>query len=183
MRQTHRAGSVPRHRRGRGIEPGGGRPLHALLHHAQRGRRLSLSLCRTVIEQHGGALDSTPVPGGDGTGPFGLRSRRLPKVERQPRGNPRSCPPDPRRPERSACRWSYLVDDEDVLRDARLAASLAPAPALEGFAGAEAFLAMLGRRRQPALAQGRRAELPAAGRAHARHERAGAVRELLVEAA
>jgi two-component system sensor histidine kinase DctS len=28
---------------------------------------LGLSLCRTVIEQHGGALDFGPAPGGSGT--------------------------------------------------------------------------------------------------------------------
>ncbi len=44
-----------------------GTPLHAFFTTKSEGMGLGLSLCRTVIEQHGGALDYGVGPGGRGT--------------------------------------------------------------------------------------------------------------------
>jgi two-component system sensor histidine kinase DctS len=55
---------------------------------------LGLSLCRTVIEQHGGALDFGNVPAGDGAGamtefrftlPADTAERRHPATQAEPR--------------------------------------------------------------------------------------------------
>ncbi len=107
------------------------------------GMGLGLSLCRTVVEQHGGAMDfDSPVPG-TRTGTefrFTLPAAPAPKLadsraRRAPDTDYMSLTLDPR----LGLPVVYLVDDEDVVRDA-LAWLLRSRRLLsEGFASAEAF--------------------------------------------
>jgi hypothetical protein len=136
---------------------------------------LGLSLCRTVIEQHGGALDFGPGAGRGTEFRFTLPAPRTAESG----GAATAAEPSTRLSLDPSLGIPvvYLVDDEDVVRDA-LAWLLRSRRLLsEGFASAEAFEAWLAAAPAPActdLAQ--RAGLPAAGRAHARHQRPGAVR-------
>jgi hypothetical protein len=127
------------------------------------GMGLGLSLCRTVIEQHGGALDFGPGPQGRGTEfRFTLPAPKAapqqwwrplkPLHRRRPHTSGRvRRPPSPPSSTRLPCPWIpalgipvvYLVDDEDVVRDA-LAWLLRSRRLLsEGFASADAFDAWL----------------------------------------
>ncbi len=57
------------------------------------GMGLGLSLCRTVIEQHGGALDFGPGPGGQGTAfSFTLPTPKMPEHRRGPESGETSAP-------------------------------------------------------------------------------------------